>query len=380
MSEKPASNQLEGRVKTLNEVASLLRISRGSAYEAAKRREIPTIRIGRRLLVPSDALEKLLSGNLPAGAGAGACRGLLGHPPCELFTPGFLANAGPDRDNCAAQTQERGGMSTAEEMEAGGKRSQYFANPGANRPQPMPDPTGSAAHPAARVATANALAGDSAANLATPKHDKAMARRFLAGLDPNATKFTFQLFSDDVGSHRQIFHGSLDELWPKVLTLNTSRRGVGVFVTISETDFKGRSTNNIVRPRAIFADADGKEQVERCRLALEACGASSSITVNSGRGYHFYFCTDVPRDQFSLLQEQLSTKLGTDPAVKDLPRVMRLPGTLHLKDPTKPRLVKLLNSPNRRRGHQSSCDGVDNQPLNRRTKMMITSIRLRPPP
>ena len=26
--------------------------------------------------------------------------------------------------------------------------------------------------------------------------------------------------------------------------------------------------------------------------------------------------------------------------------MMRLPGTLHLKDPTKPRLVKLLNSPN----------------------------------
>lgn len=63
MSETPASNQLGGRVKTLNEVASLLRISRGSAYEAAKRKEIPTIRIGRRLLVPSDALERLLSGN-----------------------------------------------------------------------------------------------------------------------------------------------------------------------------------------------------------------------------------------------------------------------------------------------------------------------------
>lgn len=58
------------RVKTLNEVASLLRISRGSAYEAAKRKEIPTIRIGRRLLVPSDALERLLSGNTADSASA----------------------------------------------------------------------------------------------------------------------------------------------------------------------------------------------------------------------------------------------------------------------------------------------------------------------
>lgn len=63
MSQKPTGNGLEDRVKTLDEVASLLRISRGSAYEAAKRKEIPTIRIGRRLLVPTDALERLLSAN-----------------------------------------------------------------------------------------------------------------------------------------------------------------------------------------------------------------------------------------------------------------------------------------------------------------------------
>jgi excisionase family DNA binding protein len=63
MSPKSTANKPDGRVKTLNEVAYLLRISRGSAYEAAKRKEIPTIRIGRRLLVSSDALERLLSGN-----------------------------------------------------------------------------------------------------------------------------------------------------------------------------------------------------------------------------------------------------------------------------------------------------------------------------
>jgi excisionase family DNA binding protein len=63
MSQKSTANRPEGRVKTLDEVASLLRISRGSAYEAAKRKEIPTIRIGRRLLVPCDALERLLSAN-----------------------------------------------------------------------------------------------------------------------------------------------------------------------------------------------------------------------------------------------------------------------------------------------------------------------------
>ena len=184
-----------------------------------------------------------------------------------------------------------------------------------------------------------------AASPTTPAHDKEMATRFLVGLDPNASKFTFQFFGDGAGRHAQIVHGTLDEVWPKVLALNTPQQGVGVFVTISETDFKGRKVENIVRPRPLFADADGKEQIRRCVSVLEACACSPSMAVNSGRGYHFYFCTDVPRNQFSVLQEQLSAKLGTDAAVKDLPRVMRLPGTLHLKDPAKPRLVKLLNSP-----------------------------------
>jgi hypothetical protein len=85
-----------------------------------------------------------------------------------------------------------------------------------------------------------------------PAHDKEIARRFLAGLDPRATKFTFQLFSDCGGGRAQIFHGALDEVWPKVLALNTPQRGVGVFVVIAETDFKGRKAENIVRPRALL--------------------------------------------------------------------------------------------------------------------------------
>ena len=66
MSQKSAANQPEGRVITLNEAASILRISRGSAYEAAKRGEIPTIRIGRRLLVPLPRFERMLAGDAAA--------------------------------------------------------------------------------------------------------------------------------------------------------------------------------------------------------------------------------------------------------------------------------------------------------------------------
>jgi uncharacterized protein DUF3987/primase-like protein len=181
--------------------------------------------------------------------------------------------------------------------------------------------------------------------MAAQVHDKDMARDFLAGLDPSAGRFTFQFFSDGPGTYAEIFHGTLDEVWSKVHALNTPARRVGVFVTINETNFKGRRSENIVRPRALFADADSDEQITRSIEAIEACRAAPSMIVKSGRGLHFYYiCADIPRDQFSTLQKSLIDKLGTDAAITDLPRVMRLPGTLHLKNPVKPRLVKLLRT------------------------------------
>ena len=48
---------------TVGEAARCLGIGRNSAYEAIARGEIPAVKIGKRLLVPKAALEKMLSGN-----------------------------------------------------------------------------------------------------------------------------------------------------------------------------------------------------------------------------------------------------------------------------------------------------------------------------
>jgi excisionase family DNA binding protein len=47
---------------TIEDAARLLGIGRGSAYEAARRGEIPVIRVGRRLLVPQEGLAAMLAG------------------------------------------------------------------------------------------------------------------------------------------------------------------------------------------------------------------------------------------------------------------------------------------------------------------------------
>ena len=49
---------------TIEEMALTLGIGRNSAYEAVKRGDIPSIRIGRRILVPTKALDNLLASNV----------------------------------------------------------------------------------------------------------------------------------------------------------------------------------------------------------------------------------------------------------------------------------------------------------------------------
>ena len=54
----PAEEKL---VYTVEEAGALLGLGRSGTYEAVRRGDIPTIRIGRRLLIPRVALDRLLS-------------------------------------------------------------------------------------------------------------------------------------------------------------------------------------------------------------------------------------------------------------------------------------------------------------------------------
>jgi excisionase family DNA binding protein len=59
-------DETASKTLTIEECAAVLRLSRGSTYEAARTGQIPTIRIGRRLLVPRARLMQMLGeGDVP---------------------------------------------------------------------------------------------------------------------------------------------------------------------------------------------------------------------------------------------------------------------------------------------------------------------------
>jgi hypothetical protein len=92
--------------------------------------------------------------------------------------------------------------------------------------------------------------------LLTP--DLPLARRFLTILDESAESFTFQTFDDNKARSdkrlARVFHGTLGQHAATLTALN--RQGAGIFVTINQTDGRGRKIENIVRVRAVFEDQD----------------------------------------------------------------------------------------------------------------------------
>jgi hypothetical protein len=130
---------------------------------------------------------------------------------------------------------------------------------------------------------------------------------------------------DDAGARRglPILHGPLHKLGSTLRAHNAD--GAGIFVMVNAGDGRARRTSNVIGLRALFVDEDAAPTRE---IAL-----TPSCVVHSARGRHLYWCL-LPNEalaQFTAAQKQLAGYYGTDPAVSDLPRLMRVPGFFHCK-------------------------------------------------
>lgn len=157
--------------------------------------------------------------------------------------------------------------------------------------------------------------------------DLTTAKRFLSAL-AGGEPVTFQTFADinGRGTLARILHGPIEKHDDTLQDLNY--RGAGVFVMVNEGDLRGRRAENVVRVRALFADLDGAPLAP----ILAACPPPHIVVESSPGRYHAYWLVaDCPLDRFPALQSAIAAKFGSDPVVKDLPRVMRLPGFIHQK-------------------------------------------------
>ncbi len=176
----------------------------------------------------------------------------------------------------------------------------------------------------------------------------------LAGHEP----ITFQTFAESRSQHKgliKILHGSLLQHSARLESLNV--RGAGVFAMVNAGDQKGRRTANVIRVRAAFVDLDGAP----LEPVLAAPLKPHMVVESSPSRYHAYWLVDgLPLDQFRMVQECLALRFESDPKVKDLPRVMRLPGFQHRKsEPYLTRLIDTTDAPRVRYRDFLDAFGID---------------------
>jgi hypothetical protein len=156
--------------------------------------------------------------------------------------------------------------------------------------------------------------------------DLSEAARFLSLLDEGATEFTFQTVDDNADRKdpklTRILHGTLAEHAETLTRLNNL--GAGIYVMVQQGDGRGRRNENVTRIRATFQEDDGEGKP----LPLEP----HIVNQSSPGKHHRYLLTDgLSVEEFSAVQERLTTDYGSDKNAKDPARVLRLPGFYHQK-------------------------------------------------
>jgi P4 family phage/plasmid primase-like protien len=152
---------------------------------------------------------------------------------------------------------------------------------------------------------------------------------------------TFQFYRDRKREGDRFaghFTAPLEEVAGRLTHLN-SKEECGIFFMVNEGDGLGRSSENVTRVRALFIDLDGAP------LEPVLCAPlSPHAIVNSSPGrYQVYWMIEgCPLNRFEGLQMALARKFDGDRSVRDLCRVMRLPGFYHQKKENEPFLVRVI--------------------------------------
>lgn len=162
----------------------------------------------------------------------------------------------------------------------------------------------------------------------------------LTGYDPDVAVCDFRAIHD---TNKEIpgipFRGTLPQCWPSIQHYNA--QGYGIFTCMNEMDGTGRELVNVRSIRAHAVDLDNISAQQNYERAATWQPAPSFGVVSSPGKYHVYWpvAAYVGNERSTLIQRKLRQLFDGDKTIIDPTRVLRLPGTLHLKNPAAPHMV-----------------------------------------
>ncbi|TPL64113.1 DUF5906 domain-containing protein [Mesorhizobium sp. B2-3-15] len=133
--------------------------------------------------------------------------------------------------------------------------------------------------------------------------------------------------------------GTLQQLWTTIL--NYQSQGFGAFINCNEMDGNGLTLANVQSIRAHVIDLDNLSAAQNYERAAQF-NPSPSFAVQSSPGrFHVYWSVQpyAGNERATSINRRLRQLFDGDKAVVDPSRVLRLAGTLHLKNPQQPHMV-----------------------------------------
>jgi hypothetical protein len=124
--------------------------------------------------------------------------------------------------------------------------------------------------------------------------------------------------------------------------------GYGLFVVVNELDGSGRDLSSVSAIRAHMIDYDQPDASWQTYQAVAKWELPPTFTVTASIPGKFHAYWSVHRETgavnlaaYELTQRKLAAKWNSDPSIVDATRVMRLPGSWHLKNPVAPAMVTM---------------------------------------
>ena len=186
-------------------------------------------------------------------------------------------------------------------------------------------------------------------------HDESYARFIKAHFEPNDNVCFTLLDPEKKRPARNIFMPRADALDPNfVANLHEFNKVYNVYVgmnaynpaLVGEINNGGRTEGNVVGIRNLYADADvnGRETLHLITTSVDVPGEVTDILESSPGKFQFIWrVQDMPKEAAKEALRAIIQKFGTDEAVKDVARVLRVPGFKNLKYPAAP-VVRVVRS------------------------------------
>jgi hypothetical protein len=164
-----------------------------------------------------------------------------------------------------------------------------------------------------------------------------------------SNRITVQTFRDHSGAtgFPSIKTGSFPELQPWCAEEN--RKGMGVFYAVNEMRDGRRGREYVEQVKAFFIDVDGLQatplkDLKAEELLLAELPPNSIVYTKNGVQalWNVHGDASLDPDEYKHTEMGLIQRFAADQNAKDIARVLRMPGTYHLKNPDEPYLCSVM--------------------------------------